>query len=282
MSSGVPAPEASGPGRPAALVFGEVADLYDTYRPGYPDSVFAAVLEGTAVPASVIEIGAGTGIATESFVRAGARVVAIEPDARMAAVGRQRCAGLGPGAAVFVPARFEDLAPAPVGVPPIGEVRPGALDIVAAAQSWHWHEDHVEALARSREWLRADGVLALFWNTPRDNEAYDALRGVYARVVPQLVEGMAVASWESEMGMHRDRVADAEGFDAPEVSAHDFAVVYDGDALCGLVQTYSGHRLLAPEVLGALCDAVRAMVAAAGGSVTLAYRTVLITARRRA
>jgi hypothetical protein len=54
-------------------VFGSVADLYETARPGYPPALADAIVayHGGA-PASVAEIGAGTGKGTEVLAALGA------------------------------------------------------------------------------------------------------------------------------------------------------------------------------------------------------------------
>jgi len=50
-----------------ALSFGQVADDYDRYRPGYPDALYAAVLAPR-----MLEAGAGTGRATLALAQRGA------------------------------------------------------------------------------------------------------------------------------------------------------------------------------------------------------------------
>ncbi|MBO0843512.1 MAG: class I SAM-dependent methyltransferase, partial [Nocardioides sp.] len=78
-----------------SLSFGEVAETYERFRPGYPDELVGrvtAVAEGRVVRA--IEIGAGTGKATRVFAAAGIEVVATEPDPAMLAVLARECAEL--------------------------------------------------------------------------------------------------------------------------------------------------------------------------------------------
>ena len=77
------------------LVFDEVADLYDRVRRGYPSALIddAITLAAIALSARVLEIGSGTGKATEAFVRRGLRVVGIEAGASLARVARRRLAG---------------------------------------------------------------------------------------------------------------------------------------------------------------------------------------------
>jgi trans-aconitate methyltransferase len=65
-----------------------VAELYDRARPSYPAGAIDALLaHGALAPGDrVIEVGAGTGKATELLAARGLRVLALEPSAEMAAV----------------------------------------------------------------------------------------------------------------------------------------------------------------------------------------------------
>ena len=108
----------------ASARFGAQALDYDRYRPRYPEGVFDDILSSHPQSAGteVIEIGAGTGIATESLVRRGVSVIAIEPSPEMAALTQAKLNGRG---SVFV-GRFE------------GYAAPGAFQLVACFNAWHW------------------------------------------------------------------------------------------------------------------------------------------------
>jgi SAM-dependent methyltransferase len=60
-----------------ASVFDALADLYATARPGYPERVVDDLLDLSETPAAgrVLEVGAGTGQATEALARRGLSVV---------------------------------------------------------------------------------------------------------------------------------------------------------------------------------------------------------------
>ena len=61
--------------------FSNRADEYARWRPSYPSEAVDAM--GVAPGALVADIGAGTGISSELFLRRGCRVVAVEPNAAM-------------------------------------------------------------------------------------------------------------------------------------------------------------------------------------------------------
>ncbi|GIF76535.1 class I SAM-dependent methyltransferase [Asanoa siamensis] len=73
--------------RPAGRVFGEVAEDYDRVRLPFPAALVDDVLGYSHLAGPALEVGAGTGRATVAFAERGVPVVAVEPDAAMAAGG---------------------------------------------------------------------------------------------------------------------------------------------------------------------------------------------------
>jgi SAM-dependent methyltransferase len=105
-----------------AGAFGSAAEEYDRHRPRYPAALIAGLV---ADDARVLDVGAGTGIASAQLVGAGAEVLAVEPDSRMARVAA--------GKGIHVEqATFEDWQPA-------GR----SFDLVVFAQSFHWVQPRV-------------------------------------------------------------------------------------------------------------------------------------------
>ncbi len=71
---------------PTGPRFGVKADLYRRLRPDYPDSVFERLLAETGEARGVaVDLGAGSGQATGRLLQLFDRVIAVEPDADMAA-----------------------------------------------------------------------------------------------------------------------------------------------------------------------------------------------------
>src|SRR6476661_578478 len=129
--------------RARADSFGAAARAYDVHRPRYP----AQLIDDPMLPRPqpVLDVGAGTGIASEQLLAKGANVLAVEPDPRMADVAR------GNGIPIEI-ATFESWDPA--------ERR---FDLMVFGQSFHWVNPDI-ALPKAHRLLTNGGRLALMWN----------------------------------------------------------------------------------------------------------------------
>ena len=72
--------------------FDTVAELYEAYRPGYPESLVEQILTTTGIPkrGRILEIGSGTGKATALFAQRGYSILCIEPGKHLARIARQK------------------------------------------------------------------------------------------------------------------------------------------------------------------------------------------------
>jgi SAM-dependent methyltransferase len=128
--------------RRRAEAFGLAAADYDRYRPRYPRALFANLVRRGM---RVLDVGAGTGIASAQLQQAGADVLAIEPDHRMAQVAASH------GIRVEQ-ATFENWDPGY-----------RLFDLVVFAQSFHWVSP-LPALVKVDSILRSGGRLVLLSN----------------------------------------------------------------------------------------------------------------------
>lgn len=129
--------------------FDPLVDAYDAGRPSYPDRLYDD-LERLTRPlrgADVVEVGAGTGIATRALEARGARVVALDLGVAMLRRLRERSGR--------TPVAVADAHALPLGA--------AAADLVCYAQAWHWVRVP-EAVAEVRRVLRPGGALATWWN----------------------------------------------------------------------------------------------------------------------
>ena len=150
--------------------FEQMAEDYDSARPPYPQAVFEVLKDQRVIGPGlkVLEVGAGTGLATRELVSSGSHVVALEP-------GR----GLGQPAQasrtqrVGVQSRSEDAS-----------LPDATFDSVVAATSMHWIDLSI-GLPRLHRSIRRGGSLAVFrsffGDAGVDTEFRDRVRQIVAR-----------------------------------------------------------------------------------------------------
>jgi len=178
-------------GRDPTQRFSDRVDAYVRYRPHYPAGVLAVLrAEIGLTPAGVIaDIGSGTGIATALFLDHGNPVHAVEPNREMRGAAERLLGGRpnfhsvdGTAEATTLPDR--------------------SVDVVAAAQAFHWF-DVEKTRAEFRRILRPGGWVVLLWNTrlkdPPFARAYEdlleSLEGENARVSHEQAEQNAVGGF---------------------------------------------------------------------------------------
>ena len=129
----------------------KVAD-YLASRPGYPAKLFESLTSTCNLRngAVVADIGAGTGLFTHGLLQHGYQVIAVEPNAAMRAAADQLLTGY-PG--------YRSEHGSAESLP----IQPSSVDLITAAQAFHWFE-----IDRSRaeflRVLRPKGKVALIWN----------------------------------------------------------------------------------------------------------------------
>jgi SAM-dependent methyltransferase len=239
----------------ASKRFAAQAIDYDRYRPRYPSAVFDDMvkLANLARGAALIEVGAGTGIATVPLAERGFAVTAIEPAAEMAAVAG---AQLADRAQVFV-GKFENY---PARDP---------VALVASFNAWHWLDPRV-AVDRVAEILEPRGSLALIWT-----EVISWGQEPFERRLAEIFGGPWEKRFEHVDGSMRPVREDGR-FDEFQVRHHPFTRLLDAETFVAVTKTYGGHRT--DEQYRAI---ERAINSEFGGSVTKTEDAVLYMARRR-
>lgn len=238
--------DAAGEERPRSLRFGEVADLYDRFRPDYPAELVTDVVALLPGP-RVLEVGAGTGKATCLLAGHDLDITCLEPDPAMAAVLRRNTAAF-PRITVR-PCSFEQWQP------------DGRLDGIVSAQAWHW-ADPATKWQRAADSLHTGGVLGLFWNheAPEQDAVFHAIVDSYA--------GHGVPSDERPVG----RPDESDGSwvakelaEFPQLRPRPWRYYawqqrYTGEEFASFLDTTSHHRLLADTTrTGLHADIVRAI-----------------------
>jgi trans-aconitate methyltransferase len=260
--------------RERRLVFGEVAELYDRARPSYPPALIDDVVEAAHVapPDRALEVGTGTGKATELFAERGVGVLGLEPDPDMASMARHRCA-----------------AYADVGIEQSDFERWSSEDrrfpLLFSAQAWHWI-DPATRYRRARVALQPGGLLAVFWTHPdwRHCALREGLSKAYARIGgeasahgpmhPDIDPPALVTAWQAEIDT-------ADGLGEAETRVYRWTKTYSTEDYVALLSTHSDHLILPAASRGKILEAIAEVIDGAGGSFPMTYATLLCLARAK-
>ena len=202
--------------------FGSVADEYDRRRPHYPPALISALVTGKGL--RVLDVGAGTGISSAQLVQAGADVLAVEPDAKMAAVAETK--------GITIECSTFEQWPA----------RDRTFDLVVFGQSFHWVDPDV-ALPKLASLLNTDGRLALMWNriTPTEPKRRDV-----ERISAEFGVSTPFANSANNAEAALRALLHSADFDVERIEASE-ALHYSTSDWLGLVFTHSNHVILEPD-----------------------------------
>ena len=152
--------------------FSNRVENYIRYRPGYPDEVLQILEKETGLtPSSIIaDIGSGTGISTELFLKNGNMVYAVEPNDAM----RE--------AAELLLKNYPNFHSVN-GTSEATTIDGHCIDLVIAAQAFHWFTPD-ETRREFDRILKPNGNIVLMWNRRKENEtlflaSYEALLQQY-------------------------------------------------------------------------------------------------------
>lgn len=177
---------------PATERFSDRADAYVRGRPSYPNAIVDYLEHAGALKTgqTIVDIGVGTGLSAEPFLRSGYSVIGVEPNGEMRTAGDQQLRAYTNYRSVAGAAEKTSLSSA-------------SADLVIAGQAFHWF-DAPRAAHEARRILRPGGWAALIWNDRQSIGSaflagYEALlrtHGVdYAKVIHRHVDDKAIAQF---------------------------------------------------------------------------------------
>lgn len=141
--------------------FSNRVEDYVKYRPSYPEEIIAFLQQDYGLTPDMLlaDIGAGTGISTELFLKAGYRVIAVEPNREM----REKSVELLSSYEEFSTrdGKAEDMP-----------LEDESIDGIIAGQAFHWF-DRAKTRAEFKRILKPGGPVSLIWNERKTTTGFE-------------------------------------------------------------------------------------------------------------
>ena len=250
--------------------FSNRADAYVRGRPSYPQAIVEQLEKAGALKRGhvVVDIGVGTGLSAEPFLRSGYTVIGVEPSEPMRLAGEQqlRVHANNGGSYRSLPGTAEATT-----------LPDAAADLLIAGQAFHWF-DVPKAAIEARRVLRGGGWAALIWNDRQSTGSaflagYEALlrtHGIdYARVIHRHVDDQAISQFFAPAQPH------VATFDNPRALEREDLLALAGSASYLPAPGDPRHTAML-TALNALFD-----LHAKDGAVQMMYRTRMHYAQPR-
>lgn len=244
------------------LMFNEDEINYDRFRPTYPDELFTDIIRYASLDKSshALEIGIGTGQATEPILQTGCNVTAVE-------LGDRLCS--------FVKEKFRkyhsfNVINADFMTLPL---QPDAYDLVYCATAFHWLPLE-QGYGKVKDILKRSGTVALFWNHPFPNKQDDISnvvnRRVYNKYRPSDKEVVEFCGKDCERRIHE---LEQSGFKEVNAKLYHRVRTLSSDSYIALLNTYSDHRALDAKIKDAFEAEMKASIDEIGGKINI-YDTI--------
>jgi len=239
--------------------FSSRVENYLKYRPSYPPEILPLLESecGLTAGSTIADIGSGTGLLTELFLKNGNPVFGIEPNPQMRAAGEKVLAKYPKFTSIDALAESTTLPD-------------HSVDFVVAGQSFHWF-DRVKVRTEFARILKPGGWVMLAWNGYR----------VKSSPFMAAYQGMVVSYGTDYSEVRREvEGCDVESFYAPAIctcARFEFQQEFDFEGLKG--RFLSASFVPGPDHpnFEAMLDDLRRVFEAHenNGTVIFAYETVL-------
>jgi SAM-dependent methyltransferase len=246
--------------------FNNSAEWYDQIRPGYPEALIDDVIRLSTIPegGEILEIGCGTGKATEMFASRGYAMLCLDIGIDLAAVAVRK---------------FRESANVLIATSSFEEWEPGdrLFDLVIAATSFHWVTPAI-AYVKSAAVLKPNGSLAVFWNTHirQDEGFFLRVQDIYRAYAPSMM------SAAGNTNRYYGETESISLFEDPITRTYKWATEYSAREYIDLLGTYSDHISLPAverrDLFSGITDLINREY---GGRVLKHYETVLRLQRKR-
>ena len=250
-------------------MFNQAAEYYDKYRPDYPQEIIDSLISVTKITkgSDLLEIGCGSGKATEQLTGNGFNILGIDPGEDLVRIGNERFKNENIN---FIKDRFEEHV--------FGQKK---FDIIYAAQSFHWVPQPI-GYKKCADVLKNNGYLALFWNmyVLNDNDTDKELLEISKRY-GGIADFVTETECESRINSIVSQIVDSNLFEKPTVIRKLWKQDYTADDFYGFALTGNRFMQNSDEDKQKAYNDIVALAEKNGGIIERPYLCVLYMAKKK-
>jgi SAM-dependent methyltransferase len=250
--------------REQSKTFDAAADYYDRFRPSYPAELIDCIINKTGINSNskILEIGAGSGKATELFVNKGFNMLCVEPGENLVEAGIRKFSYT--DKVKYCTCRFEDW-----------KETPDNFDAAISAQAFHWVPKPI-GFQKCFSALKKNGHIALFWNLyVTDNSPIDIELENTGMFLLQTKEAC-----EERIKSHVEEIRASNCFKEAETFRFPWSQQYTAEEYLGFLKTSNYYLSASEEEKKAAEAKVTEIINRNGGSITRPYLCVLFLAQK--
>jgi len=251
-------------------LFDEAVLNYEKRRPNYGTELFKDVIKYSKITMdkSLLEVGCGTGQATEPFLKIKCKLTAVELGEKLALYTREKFKAY----INFnvVRSSFEDY-----------DCDYNKFDMLYSATAFHWIPDEI-GYKKAYRIIRSGGTIALFWNRPspndKDNPVHQKIQSIYRELLPQW--GNKVTHSQDKQKYSSVNKIEQYGFVNVEFKQYHNIRKMTGIEYVELLNTYSDHIALEKPMKSLLFDGIRTAIEEFGNEIIINDTVELYLAKK--
>jgi len=248
-------------------IFDSIPDEFDKWRPRYCDELFTDLIDYSNLGSgkTALEVGPGTGQATEPILKTGCSYTAIE---------------LGENFVDYMKSKFGsydnfEILNADFETYNFGRNR---FDLVYSAAAFQWIPEKI-GYPKAYDILKSNGTFAMFMMRPdiqpgggyTDEPLYSRIQEVYSRYFHPKTEYTCRLDYDAR-GEY--------GFVKPEYREYHKTREYNADEYVSLIGTHSDHLTLREPYKSKFYEGIRDAILQYGDKITLYDKIVLYLAKK--
>lgn len=234
---------------------------YEKRRPNYGTDLFKDVIKYSEISMdkSLLEVGCGTGQATEPLLKTNCKVTAVELGENLTLYTREKFKSY--DNFNIVRYAFEDY-----------DCEDNKFDMLYSATAFHWIPDEI-GYKKAYRIIKSGGTIALFWNRPvsndKNNPLHQKIQSIYRKLLPQW-SYRAARNEDKETAYSRIKNnIEQNGFIDIEFKLYHNTRRMTGVEYIELLSTYSDHIALENSIQSLLFNDIRTAIEEFGNEINI-------------